>query len=178
MRWGEKGKVHWNNALQYVMLLPWSTQSGFAVKRSLFLLLGLLIMAPRGPAVAQEEELRGLAYWNGIKADVVETGSGLKYKAQIIGKGKFPKSNSRVSVHYRGLLLNGVVFDTSFEKDEPVTLSLRSVIKGWQEGIPLMPIGSVFVFLIPPELAYGERGSDVIPPNATLIFEVELFGAK
>ena len=57
-------------------------------------------------------------------------------------------------------------------------MSLKNVIKGWQEGIQLMPVGSVFVFLIPPELAYGAKGSDVIPPNATLIFEVELFGTK
>ena len=148
------------------------------MKRSLFLLLGLLFLASHGPLGAQEEELRGLAYWNGVKAEAVETASGLKYKAQIMGSGKKPKSNSRVSVHYRGLLLNGVVFDTSFDKDEPITLSLRSVIKGWQEGVQLMPVGSVFVFLIPPELAYGENGTDVIPPNATLIFEVELFGTK
>ena len=64
---------------------------------------------------------------------------------------------------------------SSFSEDEPVSLSLKSVIKGWKEGIQLMPVGSVFVFLIPPELAYGTKGSGVISPNATLIFEVELF---
>ncbi len=117
----------------------------------------------------------GLRYWNEIKREVIETESGLQYKALITGKGRKPKPKSKVKVHYRGLLLNGVTFDSSFSEDEPVSLSLKSVIKGWKEGIPLMPTGSVFVFLIPPELAYGTKGSGVIPPNATLIFEVELF---
>ena len=89
-----------------------------------------------------------------------------------------PGARSKVKVHYRGLLLNGVQFDTSFDQDEPVSFSLKRVIKGWTEGIQLMPVGSVFVFRIPPELGYGEKGSGVIPPNATLIFEVELFGFK
>ena len=129
-----------------------------------------------GPAAA--EELRGQAYWDGLKHDVVETPSGLKYKAVIMGTGKKPKSNSRVNVHYRGLLLNGVVVDTSFDKDEPVTINLGKAIKGWKEGLQLMPTGSVFVFLIPPELAYGENGTSVIPPNSTLIFEIELFSMK
>jgi len=129
-----------------------------------------------GFAVAEEQA--GMRYWNGIKAEAVETESGLQYKAQIMGTGRKPGPRSKVKVHYRGLLLNGVTFDTSFDEDEPVSLSLRDVIKGWQEGIQLMPVGSVFVFMIPPELAYGERGSGFIPPNATLIFEVELFGVK
>ena len=117
----------------------------------------------------------GLRYWNEIKREAIETESGLQYKALITGKGRKPKSNSKVKVHYRGLLLNGVTFDSSFSEDEPVSLSLKSVIKGWKEGIQLMPTGSVFVFLIPPKLAYGTKGSGLIPPNATLIFEVELF---
>ena len=124
------------------------------------------------------EEEAGLRYWNEIKKDAVETESGLQYKALIMGTGRKPKSSSKVDVHYRGLFLNGSVFDSSFSNDEPVSLSLKSVIKGWKEGIQLMPVGSVFVFLIPPELAYGEKGAGVIPPHATLIFEVELFGFK
>jgi len=136
----------------------------------------MVFLGSTGPAAA--EELRGQAYWDGLTHDVVETPSGLRYKALITGTGKKPKASSRVKVHYRGLLLNGVVFDTSFNEDEPVTLSLGKVIKGWKEGLQLMPVGSVFVFMIPPELAYGERGTSVIPPNSTLIFEIELFGVK
>ena len=120
----------------------------------------------------------GLRYWNEIERETVTTESGLQYKALITGEGRKPGPRSKVKVHYRGLLLNGVTFDTSYNDDEPATMNLKNVIKGWQEGIPLMPAGSVFVFLIPPELAYGSKGSDMIPPNATLIFEVEFFGKK
>jgi FKBP-type peptidyl-prolyl cis-trans isomerase len=75
-------------------------------------------------------------------------------------------------------LLDGTEFDSSYSSDEPITLSLKRVIKGWTEGIQLMPTGSVFIFLIPPELAYGEKGAGTIPPDSTLIFVVELFGIK
>ena len=151
----------------------WVKLSGVIVNKALSILVGVLFIFLQSAAMAEEQA--GLVYWNKIKADAVTTESGLQYKALITGKGRKPKKNSKVKVHYRGLFLNGVVFDSSFNEDEPVTLSLKSVIKGWKEGIQLMPAGSVFVFLIPPELAYGERGSGVIPPNATLLFEVELF---
>ncbi len=128
--------------------------------------------------VAASEEQAGLQYWNKLKQEAIQTGSGLQYKALIMGTGRKPSAKNKVSVHYRGLLLNGATFDSSYDSDEPIELSLKTVIKGWTEGIQLMPIGSVFVFLIPPELAYGDRGSGAIPPGATLIFEVELFGAK
>jgi len=146
------------------------------VKKVLSILLGVLFLFSQAPALA--EEPAGLKYWNKLKQEAVETESGLQYKVLIMGKGRKPKPRGKVTVHYRGLFLNGSTFDSSFSEDEPLKMSLKSVIKGWQEGIPLMPTGSVFVFLIPPELAYGEKGSGVIPPNATLIFEVELFGTK
>jgi len=127
------------------------------------------------PAVAKSQGQPGLDYWNQIKEETIETDSGLKYKIRSLGKGRTPKASSKVSVHYRGMLLNGVVFDSSYDADEPVKFSLGRVIKGWTEGIQLMPEGSIFIFLIPPELAYGEKGTDGIPPNSTLIFEVELY---
>ena len=120
----------------------------------------------------------GLQYWHAIEKPVIETESGLQYKVLITGNGRKPKARSTVKVHYRGLLTDGRQFDASFDSDEPVEFRLTKVIKGWTEGIQLMPAGSVFVFLIPPELAYGEKGAGVIPPDATLIFEVELFGTK
>lgn len=143
------------------------------MNKVLSVLVGVLLFSLQTPANAEEQV--GLDYWNKIKSEAVTTESGLQYKALITGKGRKPKRSSKVKVHYRGLLLNGVVFDSSFDNDEPVELSLKSVIKGWREGIQLMPTGSVFVFLIPPDLAYGEKGSGFIPPNATLLFEVELF---
>ena len=128
-------------------------------------------------AVDASEDQAGLVYWNKIKGEAITTDSGLQYKVLIMGNGRKPTLKSKVKVHYRGLLLNGVQFDSSFSNDEPLEFRLKNVIKGWTEGLQLMPAGSVFVFLIPPELAYGEKGSDPIPPNATLIFEIELFGS-
>ncbi len=129
-------------------------------------------------AVAEPEDQAGLRYWNEINKDALETDSGLQYKVLIMGNGRKPKAKDKVTVHYRGLLLNGVQFDSSFSGDEPVSFSLKRVIAGWTEGLQLMPVGSVFVFLIPPDLAYGSRGGGSIPPDATLIFEIELFGIK
>ena len=139
----------------------------------------LLIALVFTMSVSADEEQAGLRYWNGIDKDAITTSSGLQYKVMVIGTGRKPEAKNRVAVHYRGLLLNGTEFDSSYSLDEPITLSLKRVIKGWTEGIQLMPTGSVFVFLIPPELAYGEKGaSPSIPPNATLIFVVELFDIK
>ena len=139
--------------------------------------LVLMLLLPLTIASANEPQ-PGLDYWKKIKQEAIQTESGLQYKVQIMGDGPKPTAKSRVRVHYRGILLNGVEFDSSYDNDEPVKFSLKSVIKGWTEGIQLMPAGSVFVFLIPPELAYGSRGSSPIPPNATLIFQVEFFGTK
>ena len=146
------------------------------MKRIFSVLIGVFLFYSSQAAASENQA--GLDYWNGIDKEAITTSSGLQYKALIMGTGRKPKGNSKVTVHYRGLLLNGVQFDTSYHDDEPVVLGLRTVIKGWTEGIQLMPVGSVFVFLIPPELAYGERGSTGIPSDATLIFEVELFGIK
>jgi len=128
--------------------------------------------------VSAEEGQAGLDYWNGIDHDAITTDSGLQYKIQALGKGRKPGAKSTVIVHYRGMLLDGREFDSSYSSDEPVKFSLKRVIKGWSEGIQLMPVDSIFVFLIPSELAYGEKGSGPIPPNAPLIFIVELFGIK
>ena len=135
----------------------------------------LLIALVFTMSASADEDQAGLRYWNEIDRDAITTSSGLQYKILVPGKGRKPGAKNKVTVHYRGLLLSGEQFDSSYSSDEPISLSLRRVIKGWTEGIQLMPTGSVFVFLIPPELAYGERGGESIPPNSTLIFEVELF---
>lgn len=136
------------------------------------LCLAFLFFAVALPA----RESPGMEYWNGIKGKAHQTESGLQYKIRTQGDGPRPSGKSKVRVHYRGMLMNGVVFDSSYDEDEPVKFSLKRVIKGWQEGIQLMPEGSIYTFLIPPELAYGERGAPGIPPNATLIFDVDLYG--
>ena len=146
------------------------------MNKLLLILMGVLLWSSQNATA--DENMAGLNYWNKLKAEAVVTDSGLQYKVLIMGKGRKPGPKSKVKVHYRGLFLNGVTFDTSFDKDEPVELMVRKVIDGWKEGIRLMPSGSVFVFLIPPDLAYGENGSTTIPSNSTLIFEIELFSFK
>ena len=152
---------------------PAKLQSTMKLPIQIFLIALIFSMS-----ASADEDQAGLQYWNGIDKDAITTSSGLQYKIMVNGVGRKPEAKNRVAVHYRGLLLNGAEFDSSYSSDEPITLSLKRVIKGWKEGIQLMPTGSVFVFLIPPELAYGEKGAGSIPPNATLIFVVELFGIK
>ncbi len=110
---------------------------------------------------------------------VVETPSGLQYLILTEGDGPSPSATDRVTVHYEGKLLDGTVFDSSYERGEPYGTRLNEVIAGWTEGVQLMAVGSKFRFFIPANLAYGERGSGAdIGPNATLIFEVELLAIE
>ncbi len=112
---------------------------------------------------------------NKAKEGVVTLPSGLQYKVIKMGNGKKPKATDNVTVHYRGTLIDGTEFDSSIGRGEPATFQLDQVIKGWTEGVQLMPVGSKFEFYIPSELGYGERGAgQLIQPNSTLIFEVEL----
>lgn len=109
--------------------------------------------------------------------DTVSTESGLKYIVVYTGDGEKAVAGKSVEVHYTGYLTNGKVFDSSVERNEPIEFVLgnKQVIKGWDEGISLMKKGDKLRLIIPPELAYGEKGAgNVIPPNATLIFDVEL----
>ena len=108
-------------------------------------------------------------------ADMQKTASGLQYEVITQGTGKKPKATDTVVVHYRGTFLDGKEFDSSYKRMEPISFPLNGVIAGWTEGLQLMPLGSKYKFIIPPELAYGKRGMPgAIPPNSTLIFEVEL----
>lgn len=115
---------------------------------------------------------------NRVKEGVQVTESGLQYKVVQMGDGAKPAATDRVTVHYRGTLLNGEEFDSSYSRNQPMTFQLDQVIPGWTEGVQLMPVGSKFMFYIPPGLAYGESGGGPIGPNATLIFEVELLGIE
>ena len=115
---------------------------------------------------------------NRVKEGVVVTDSGLQYKVMEMGDGPKPAATDRVTVHYRGTLLNGDEFDSSYSRNQPATFQLNQVIPGWTEGVQLMPVGSKFMFFIPPNLGYGESGGGPIGPNSTLIFEVELLGIE
>ena len=116
---------------------------------------------------------------NRNKEGVVVLPSGLQYKIIKNSEGKRPLANSRVIVHYKGTLINGTIFDSSYARGEPIEFALNQVIKGWQEALQLMPVGSKWQVIIPSELAYGERGAGkAIGPNSTLIFDIELLGIK
>jgi len=108
------------------------------------------------------------------------TPSGLKYQVLKQGNGTAsPKATDTVKVHYHGTLLNGTVFDSSVERGQPISFPLNGVIPGWTEGLQLMKVGDKFKFEIPPNLAYGANSpSPKIPPNSTLVFEVELLGIQ
>ncbi|HWX18745.1 MAG TPA: FKBP-type peptidyl-prolyl cis-trans isomerase [Candidatus Binatia bacterium] len=108
------------------------------------------------------------------------TASGLKYQVLKQGTGTVsPKPTDTVKVHYHGTLLDGTVFDSSVERGQPISFPLNRVIPGWTEGLQLMKVGDKFKFEIPPNLAYGPNSpSPKIPPNSTLVFEVELLGIE
>jgi FKBP-type peptidyl-prolyl cis-trans isomerase len=107
--------------------------------------------------------------------------SGLQYREDAVGEGREARAGDTVSVHYTGTLQNGTRFDTSRDRGQPITFPLGAgyVIKGWDEGIAGMKIGGKRTLVIPPQLGYGDRGSPPdVPPNATLVFDVELMGIR
>ena len=112
------------------------------------------------------------------EAGAVQTASGLIFKELTAGTGASPKATDRVKVHYHGSLIDGTVFDSSVDRGEPVTFALDQVVEGWTEGLQMMKVGGKAKLTIPPELAYGPGGREGIPPNATLIFEVELLAIE
>jgi FKBP-type peptidyl-prolyl cis-trans isomerase FklB len=130
---------------------------------------------------AAKNKTEGAAYLaeNGKKGGVITTDSGLQYKSLVAGSGEKPTRNDSVKVHYKGTLIDGTVFDSSYDRGEPIVFPVTGVIAGWVEGLQLMQVGSKFELVIPSQLAYGANGSGpVIGPDATLIFEVELLGIE
>lgn len=138
---------------------------------------------------AREKELKGKAAKNleegkkflaeNQKKDAVKTlPSGLQYRIIKEGIGPMPKASDSVTVHYRGTLIDGNEFDSSYKRGQPATFRVDGVIRGWMEALQLMKAGSKWELFIPPDLAYGERGMGPIPPNSTLTFEVELLAVK
>ena len=116
---------------------------------------------------------------NATKEGVHVTPSGLQYKVLMDGTGRSPKATDTVKVQYRGTLLDGTEFDSSYKRNQPIEFALNQVIPGWTEGVQLMSEGAKYEFYIPSNLAYGRRGAGgVIGPDETLIFEVELLKVR
>jgi FKBP-type peptidyl-prolyl cis-trans isomerase FkpA len=115
---------------------------------------------------------------NAKKPGVKTTETGLQYAVVTEGKGEKPGPNDRVKVHYKGTLMDGTEFDSSYSRNQPAVFGVGQVIKGWTEGLQLMSVGSKFNFVIPSELAYGERATGKITPHSTLLFEVELLSIE
>jgi FKBP-type peptidyl-prolyl cis-trans isomerase FklB len=132
-------------------------------------------------AQANDNKLNGEKYLteNKKKDGVAVLESGLQYKVVKAGEGKKPTADSTVVVHYRGTLIDGTEFDSSYSRGEPAELGVTRVIKGWQEALSLMPVGSKWQIVVPSDLAYGQRGAGgAIGPYATLLFDIELLEIK
>jgi len=135
--------------------------------------------ASKSKTVLQETAQKGAAYLeaNSQVEGVMSTASGLQYQVLTEGTGTVnPAATDRVKVHYHGTLVDGLVFDSSVDRGEPIEFGLNQVIKGWTEGVQLMVVGEKTRFVIPSELAYGNRSAGAIGPGSVLIFEVELLG--
>ena len=132
------------------------------------------VKVPADPSAKNGQE--GLDYRkkNLAKVGVKETKSGLQYKIIKPGDGTKPSATDKVTVHYRGTFIDGTEFDSSYKRNQPATFGLNQVIQGWSEGLQLIAPGGKIELVIPPEIAYGTRGRPSIPPNTTLLFEIEL----
>ncbi|QTP56769.1 FKBP-type peptidyl-prolyl cis-trans isomerase [Billgrantia sulfidoxydans] len=126
--------------------------------------------------IAERNLTEGQAFMeeNAEREEVTTTDSGLQYEVLESGDGESPGPSSHVEVHYEGTLVDGTVFDSSFDRGQPLSFRVDQVIEGWQEALQLMSVGDTWMLFIPPELGYGAQGQGPIGPNETLIFRVEL----
>ena len=148
--------------------------------RSLLILFATLMVFACKPEYTDKQlhqnKLKGESFLssNKQKSSVIVTRSGLQYEVLREASGRKPKVSDKVKVHYRGKFIDGQIFDSSYQRKQPVEIQLEQVIKGWTEGLQLMSEGAKYRFVIPHNLAYGAKSSATMPGYTTLIFEVEL----
>jgi hypothetical protein len=173
-------KWRWTVAGRFA--LAWVRGGCVGFRRMKNLLLAAIVgIAFTMPASAQLGKEKGEAFLaeNAKKEGVKTTPSGLQYKVVKEGTGAQPNASNTVKVHYRGTLIDGKEFDSSYKRNEPIEFPLNGVIPGWTEGLQLMKEGAKYMLYIPSKLAYGARGAgDLIGPDETLIFEVELLKVR
>jgi FKBP-type peptidyl-prolyl cis-trans isomerase FklB len=138
------------------------------------------IQAKKAEAEFNENKLAGETFLaeNAKRENVKTTASGLQYEVLAEGKGEKPSVTDKVKVHYRGTLIDGTEFDSSYGRGTPAEFGVNQVIKGWTEALQLMSVGSKYKLYIPQDLAYGAKNQGKIKPFSTLIFEVELLGIE
>ncbi len=139
------------------------------------------VLIKKQASIAEENLATGKTFLaeNAKKPGVVTTDSGLQYKILTTGDGKQPKDTDTVTTHYKGTLIDGREFDSSYKRDKPASFPVKGVIKGWTEALQLMHVGDKWQLFIPSELAYGAtKRSELIEANSTLVFEIELLGIK
>jgi len=133
----------------------------------------------REQVISYTEKNRQFLVENGKKNGITTTKSGLQYRVNKPGRGNHPKLDDKVLVHYRGRLINGTEFDSSYKRGKPAAFQVNKVIKGWTEALQLMKQGDHWQLFIPSELAYGTKGAGtIIPPNSTLIFDIEFISIQ
>ena len=161
-------------------VLEGSAQYDQQTSQTIFRQLHSRVEAKKAEADALVNVEKGAAFLNenGKREGVKTTESGLQYEVLSQGDGAMPADTSKVTVHYEGTLVDGTIFDSSYERGEPISFPLSGVIPGWTEGVQLMPVGSTYKFYIPSNLGYGPRGQGPIPANSVLIFKIELLGIE
>ncbi len=138
------------------------------------------IMQEKRQSLGEKNKVEGESFLkeNAKNVGVITAKSGLQYKVIKEGTGAVPKATDKVTVQYRGTLINGTEFDSSYKRGQPASFFLNKVIPGWTEGVQLMKVGAKYKFFVPGNLAYGQRGSRSIGPNAVLIFDIELLAIE